>query len=357
MKRNLDSRARADIMKDQGYTWIAGKWFQNGKEAPETRRELLVNPIYQCKETDDADKALAFFIGAYGDPRGAWPRPPIVESAVALIDDCARSGKPLPEMAYPLSPKQLLIINRLLSGEDEMMFIATGTGGSGKSTFGNIVRQIFGNDCAFLNLQELSDDFHLATGVGKRLIYSDELNAEAMKSNIIKVLASKQDLTVNPKFGKPYSIRWQGELFFCTNIPPKLDVSDPGLMRRICYFYMDKKIAHPDPKMQKRDYTQEELMAFVAHALQLPTAYWFEWVFARDTHRAIESVNSIWKTRHVHQGDFDLYKTACVKAGYKTFAEDKFDSIWKTFQEWEEKDKEAKENEYLLDPIFGEEQQ
>lgn len=356
MKRKLDSRTRADIMRDQGYCWLAGKWFLKGKEAPETRRELLVNPIYQCKETDDADKAMAFFIGAYGDPRAAWPRPPIVDDALALIASCASSGKELPPMAYPLSPRQLLIVNRLLSGEDEMMFIATGTGGSGKSTFGNIVRQIFGDDCAYLNLQELSDDFHLATGVGKRLIYSDELNAEAMRSNVVKVLASKQDLTINPKFGKPYAIRWQGELFFCTNVPPKLDVSDPGLMRRMCYFYMDKRIAHPDPKMQKRDYTRPELVAFAAHALQMPTACWFEAAFAADTHRAIETVNSVWKTKGQHDGDYGLYKQACLRAGYKTFAEDKFDAIWKTFQQWEEEDRETEKSGYIIDALYGEKQ-
>lgn len=349
MKRTIDSRTRADIMRDQGFSWVAGKWFKNGREAPETRRELLTNPIYQAKETDDADKAMAFFQGAFGDPRGKWPLPPIVAEAKTQIATCEQLGQPLPGMAYPLTGKQLLIINRLLSGEDEMMFIATGTGGSGKSTFGNICRQIFGDDVAYLNLAELSDDFHLATGVGKRLIYSDELNAEALKSNVVKILASKQDLTINPKFGKPYSIRWQGELLFSCNQPPKLDVSDPGLMRRICYFYMDKKIANPDPNMQKREYNHEELMTMVSHALKMPTDWWFETNFAEDTHKAIMSVNSVWKTRLVHRyKDYDLYKNACAKAGYKTYAEDKFDAICSVFQEWEAKDKERKEDEFLF---------
>lgn len=346
MRRKLDSRARADIMKDQGFSWSAGKWFKNGEEAPETRRELLVNPIYQAKETDDADKAMAFFIGAYGDPRAKWPEAPILKEARLLL---MATQKNPPEMAYPLSKKQLLVLNRLLAGEDEMIFIATGTGGSGKSTFGNICRQVFGNDVAYLNLQELSDDFHLATGVGKRLIFSDELNAEALKSNVIKVLASKQDLTINPKFGKPYSIRWQGELFFCTNVPPKLDVSDPGLMRRLCYFYMDKKIANPNPKLQKRSYSHEELVCFVAHALLQDTQWWFEINFASDTHRAIETVNNVWKTRLVHRfKDYDLYKTACAKAGYKAYSEDNYDAISSVFKDWEEKDKERKEDEFLF---------
>lgn len=249
-----------------------------------------------------------------------------------------QEGLSLPTMAYPLSEQQLLIINRLLYGGEEFMYIATGTGGSGKSTFGNIVMQIFGNDCAFLNLQELSDDFHLALGVGKRLIYSDELNSEDMKSNIIKVLVSKQDLAINPKFGKPYLLRWQGNLFFCCNRPPKMDISDPGLLRRICYFYMDKRISLPDPKLQKREYSEEELTCFAAHALMVPTTNWFENNFMADTHKALRSVNNIWITRERHDGDYQKYKMACLSSNYKAYSEDRFSAIWGVFREWAEQE-------------------
>lgn len=201
-----------------------------------------------------------------------------------------------------------------------------------------MVAQCFGGDVAFLNLQELSDDFHLATGVGKRLIYSDELNSGSLRSNVVKVLVSKQDLLINPKFSKPYSVRFQGTLFFCCNIPPKLDITDPGMLRRICYFYMNKKIAHPDPTKQKATYTQEEIDSFVAHALNVPVVNWFEENFAKDTHEAIRSVNPVWLTRKYHDGDYGRYKAACLRSGYTAVSEDKFASIWRIFQEWEEED-------------------
>lgn len=337
MKRSLNSRDRADILKDQGFAWLAGKWFKSGKEFPDVRRELLVNPIYQAREPDDAEKAIAYFIGAYGDSRGKWPLSPIVAKAMDYMH-AHDEGLSLPPMAYPLSDQQLLIINRLLFGGEEYMFIATGTGGSGKSTFGNIVRQIFGDDCASLNLQELSDDFHLALGVGKRLIYSDELNAEDMKSNIVKVLVSKQDLSINPKFGKPYTIRWQGNLFFCCNRPPKMDISDPGLLRRICYFYMDKKIQLPDPNLQKREYQEEELVNFAAHSLMVPTVNWFEAYFRADTHKALRSVNNVWLTRERHKGNYQDYKIACASSNYKPYSEDRFNAVWAVFQDWAEED-------------------
>lgn len=341
MKRKLDSRSRADILKEEGYSWLAGKWFKKGLEAPDVRRELLVNPIYLAKEAEDADKAMAYFIGAYGNPRGKWPESPAVSRGLALLKSCGMDSSKLPPMALPLTHQQLIVLNRLLYGGEEIMFIATGTGGSGKSTFGNVVAQCFGNDVAFLNLQELSDDFHLAMGVGKRLIYSDELNAEAMKSNVVKVLVSKQDTMINPKYGKPYSVRWQGTLFFCCNKPPRMDVSDPGLMRRICYFYMNKRIANPDPSIQKREYSREEIDRFVAHALAEPTANWFEENFMKDTHKAIESTNPVWLLRNRHRGDYGQYKLGCNSAGYTPVSEGRFAEIWQVFQEWERTDEEG----------------
>lgn len=338
MKRSMTSRDRADILLDQGFTWLAGKWFKGKEEFPDVRRELLTNQIYKSREPDDAEKAMAYFIGAYGDPRGKWPLSPIVAEGMQYLKN-HDNGLSLPPMAYPLGDPQLLILNRLLYGGEEYMFILTGTGGSGKSTVGNIVIQVFGSDCAFLNLGELSDDFHLAMGAGKRLIYSDELNAEAMASNVIKTLVSKQDLAINPKFGKPYMIRWQGNLFFCCNRPPKMDISDPGLLRRICYYYMDKRIVSPDPTMQKREYSKEELTNFVAHALMVPTQNWFETYFRSDTHKALRSVNSVWLTRMRHHGDYQLYKTACSLSNYKPYAEDKFLAVWQVFQDWEEEDR------------------
>lgn len=336
MRRKLDSRTRCDIMKDEGYSWVAGKWFRNKKEVADVGREIMNDQRYQAVEVDDVDKVLAFFIRSQGDPTGRWPMMPIRTEAMIFAGNCLGD---LPPMAYPLSEPELMIINRLLSGEDEMMFIATGCGGSGKSTFANIVKQIFDNDYAALNLADLSDDFKLATAVGKRLIYSDELNTDSLKNNIIKTLISKQDLTINPKFGKPYLIRWQGELLFSCNRPPKLDVTDSGIMRRICYFYKNTKIANPDPAMQKRKYTHEELVNFVAHAISMNTAEWFERFFREDTHKAIESVSNIWMTREKHKGQYPSYVLACARSGYKACSEEKFDSIWSLFQEWAKEDK------------------
>ena len=58
------------------------------------------------------------------------------------------------------------------------LIICRGIQGSGKSTFGNIICKIFDNDTAALNLSDLSDDFKLASGIDKRLIYSTEINSD-----------------------------------------------------------------------------------------------------------------------------------------------------------------------------------
>lgn len=69
MKSNLSSRDRADIMKDQGFSYKFGKWFRKGAPITQAdvKRELLSNPIYQAREMRDERKAEAYFIAAYGE--------------------------------------------------------------------------------------------------------------------------------------------------------------------------------------------------------------------------------------------------------------------------------------------------
>lgn len=322
--KKLTARDRANIMADMGYSFLSGKWFKKGVEVENIDREMYLSEELDCKEPSDKENALSVFRDAYGDMDGIWPTMPIIDEA--------RAQKELRPMCFPLSIKQLTIINRLIIGIDEMIYIATGVGGSGKSTFGNIVRQIFGGDCASASLGDLCDDFKLAQAVGKRLVYSDELNSSDLKSGIIKTLASKQRISINPKYGRTYQVRFQGNMFFCCNKPPKMDIGDSGLLRRICYFSMNKKIARPDPSMQKAVYSHEDLVNIVAHALRdVNPIGWFEREFAEDTHRVLMEKNSVTLCPALN---YESYRYQCDKKGYAPYNEDNWETIKATFEEW-----------------------
>lgn len=327
---------RADLMKELGIHYISGKWFNKAnQEIKDIDKYLYHLPQLSIEGIKDINEARDLFILAYGDKEGWWPQMEIVKKALKTPFK--------PPLAFPLNIQQLMIINRLINGRDEVMFILTGVGGSGKSTFANIIRQIFGGDVASLNLSDLSNDFMLATGCNKRLIYSDELNTGDIKGNIVKTLVSKQYVTINPKNQQPFTIRWQGNLLFSCNKPPKLDISDSGLLRRIVYYSMNTRIENPDASMKDKVFTENELVNIVSCALGLETDNWFDIYFRDDTRRVLMNSSNVYKN-WAHK--YEDYDKLCAFGNYRPLSKANWEEIHDLFQSWlDEWDIEKKERQ------------
>lgn len=337
MKKGVTPIDVAEKLYTQGYKFISGKFFDfNGIEVKNFKKSLYTNTaIRPVLQSDKDTQAIAdTFIEMFGEV-GDWYPLPIIKEAEALKDE---DLKPL---AFPLSIKQLLIIKVLLTGNnEETFFILTGIGGSGKSTFANIIKQIFDNDVAPLTLQQLSG-FELALGANKRLIYADELNSDDLNNGSIKTIVSNQEITINPKNEKPYQMRWQGKLLFSCNKPPRLDLSDSGIVRRITYFHMDTKIKNPDPSLQKKIYTHDDLVNIVAHALRVDSSHWKD-AFKFETREILRSTNSVWLCRNkvigLENTTYDFYTTEAKDKGLKAFSEPKFQDIKDLFLSWDKEE-------------------
>ena len=131
-------------------------------------------------------------------------------------------------LVFELDKKQLQLINKMLfHPEEELLIITTGVGGSGKSTFLNIVKQLFDNDCSFATLSDLSNEFMLAESIKHRIICSTELAKGEIDCRKIKQLVSKEPIMINPKHKTPEERMTQSVLFFCCNKAPKIDVTVP----------------------------------------------------------------------------------------------------------------------------------
>lgn len=302
--------------------FISGKWFYKKETVKDIDRFLLKLAPSLCS-VDELQKLQDAFIMLHGDPHGDWYPLPIIEEA--------RNQKELKPLCYPLNQKQLIIINYLLRHDEEVFFILTGVGGSGKSTFANIICQIFDRDMASLNLSDLSDDFKLATGVGKRLIYSDELNSDDINSGQLKQLFSGQMLTVNPKHERPYQTRFQSAFFFNCNIVPRLDICDSGMMRRILYYGMNERIKNPDPTMNTRSWTHDDLVNIVAHALSQDMTDWRKH-FEKETRQYLVENNSVYICKTEYR--YCDYVKVCKEKGLKPFSEPKWQNIRKLLSEW-----------------------
>ena len=321
MRLSIKERARLIYKMCQNrLKFISGKWFYGDEEIKDIHKYIYkTDYIDSPNQLDDVIESLKLEYGT----NGLWPDLPIVKEALAL--------KELKPMCYPLTEKQLIIINYLLRHDEEIFFILTGVGGSGKSTFANIICKIFDNDTASLNLSDLSDDFKLATGIDKRLIYSTEINSDEINNGVLKQLFSNEEITINGKYEKPYKARCQSAFFFNCNTPPRLDLSDTGMLRRILYYSMDTKIQNPDKTLAKKEWTHADLVNIVAHALKVDMTDWQE-KFKEETRYNLLKDNSVYRFRS--EEDYDKYNTKCKNDGLKPFSKPKWEQIRELLKEW-----------------------
>lgn len=300
--------------------FISGKWFYNKKEIKDIRKYLYKTGLFD--NVDQLDNVIESFIVLYGQD-GLWYDLPIIKEA--------ENQKELKPLCYPLTEKQLIIINYLLRHDEEIFFVLTGVGGSGKSTFANIICKIFDNDTASLNLSDLGNDFKLATGINKRLIYSTEINSDEINNGVLKQLFSNEEITINGKFEKPYKARCQSAFFFNCNRPPRLDLSDTGLLRRILYYSMDEKIKNPDKTLAKREWTKDDLVNIVAHALRVDMTNWKD-KFKNETRMNLLKDNSVYRFKECTT--YDDYQNNCKYSNLKPFSKPRWEEIRDLVMEW-----------------------
>ena len=300
--------------------FISGKWFYKDDEIKDIRKYMLVAG-YSDNMTE-LDNIIDMYKVMYGES-GVRPDLPIIKEAESL--------KKLAPLCYPLNSKQLKIINYLLRHDEEIFFILTGVGGSGKSTFGNIICQIFDNDTASLNLSDLGEDFKLATGINKRLIYSTEINSDDINNGVLKQLFSNEEITVNPKFQTPYKAKCQSAFFFNCNKNPRLDLSDTGMLRRILYYSMDEKIKNPDPTLNKKTWTHKDLVNIVAHALKMDMTNWQD-DFIEETRFNLVKDNSVYRFKD--ESNYLSYVSKCKYEGLKPFSKPNWDLVRELLDEW-----------------------
>lgn len=323
--KQAEYQSRLNEMRRK-YDVISGKIFYKGtaKEVKNIKREIT--DAFSFRPTDVEELVKGFY---YYNEDDWWPTPELIEKGKTI--------KPI-KLPFDLDRKQLIILNRILfHPNEEILFIATGIGGSGKSTFLNIIKQIFG-DVYAANLSDLSNEFNVAEAVKHRLICSDELAKGELNCTNLKMLISKQIINVNPKHQTPYTVRAQSILFFCCNKAPRIDITDSGILRRIIYYERNTKIKNPNPNLKDKVYTEEELLQFIAFAWSLESKLGSDWAdeFKFETHKYLMKDNSVYICRSAKTYlDYDM---EARKKGLKPFSEPVWEDIKQQFETWIEED-------------------
>ena len=182
-----------------------------------------------------------------------------------------------------------------------------------------------------LSISDLWSGFRLAEGISKRLICSTEINSEDLNNGIIKQMLSNEEVMVEPKYVTPYTMRCQSSFIWCCNKPPRIDVTDSGLLRRFLYYSMNEKIKNPDPKMNKREWEHDDLVNIVAHALAQDMTNWQK-DFERESHLNLVKGNSVYLLKECKT--YKDYRDNCGAKGYKPHNEDNWHNIRLLLQEW-----------------------
>jgi len=296
--------------------FISGKWFdENDDEINNIDKylfELSSQPEFFkyflfWKTPTDIHNWEELFVVGYGTNE-LWP---LTKYARLGAKVCTIEKE---DLAFPLTYEQALIIGVMLfRPEEECFFICTGVGGSGKSTFGNIVKQLFSNDVANTPIDELAG-FKLAEAVKHRLIYSEEISHGELNCSNLKMLASKQEITVEPKYLTPYEVKTQSAMFWNCNRAPKIDIEDSGNMRRLIFYRRDVKIENPDTSLNKKRYSEEELIKFAQYAYRCinECPNWRD-VFKKDTFNTIMKDNKIYKFYKEGAKTYEEYKRKCYE--------------------------------------------
>lgn len=332
---------KADFPNDLQF--ISGKWFDADNKQLDINRwfrdACMPNSKYyhyfaNFKNKSDKNNFIDMYIDFYGDNNGFWYELPIVKKAKEFRKVSLEEVTKI----FPLESKQITIINRLLfHPEDEVLFITTGIGGSGKTTFLNIIKQLFDNDYMSASLSDLGGGFRLAEAVQRRLICSDELSKGELNLPVIKQLASKQHIMVEPKYLTPYDIQTQSALFYCCNKAPKIDITDTGILRRIVFYERNTKILNPDPSLNKKVFTDDELLIIAAYSYQQDNDNWKE-SFEIETYKYLEKDNSVYLYMMEGKGCvYDNYIKFCYNNNFKCYNQVNFNELYDLFCSWNQR--------------------
>lgn len=129
------------------------------------------------------------------------------------------------------------------------MFLLYGGGGTGKSTFLNIIKKLIGDKyCSYLTLSDLEKEFMPAELFGKLVNLGDDIDAKTLSdTGMLKSLISGETVNVRKIYKEPFSFNNFAKLIFTCNKLPVINDRTTGLYRRLCILEINQRIKKFDP--------------------------------------------------------------------------------------------------------------
>lgn len=134
---------------------------------------------------------------------------------------------------------------------ERKIFFLSGRGRNGKSTFLNVLNEIFAGYCNRINLNlllsktmENSVQYEMFNLKGKRLGYSEETKMlYNLREDVLKDLTGDNVITARPPFCKPISFEATFKLFIIGNDKPCLDGADTAIWDRFVILPFNNRVS------------------------------------------------------------------------------------------------------------------
>lgn len=148
----------------------------------------------------------------------------------------------------------------------EKFFIFKGGGGTGKSTFCNLIKKMVGEEyMSNVKLNQFDQDYYLATLTDKLVnIDYDASDKKTLEdSGRFKSIVCSEPVLVRQIYEVPITLTSCATIIINANHMPKIADKSEGLLRRMILVEIDHKIENPDPEFMSKITTVDMEYFFV----------------------------------------------------------------------------------------------
>lgn len=152
----------------------------------------------------------------------------------------------------------------------EKFIICRGEGGTGKSTYTNLLQKLVGkNNCSHIGLSDFNHDYYIATTMDKLLNVDDDVVDGRVLENTgtFKSFISGNTISARQIYKEPVEFTPFATLIFSCNRLPKIMDKTTGLYRRMILIELNHKIEKPDPLFMNK-VTEPDMEYFLFKAVE-----------------------------------------------------------------------------------------
>lgn len=178
------------------------------------------------------------------------------------------SGGDITKMAFLYQIAGYCLLKKNLFAK---FFLFKGEGGTGKSTYMNLIHRMVGGDdnCAHISLADFDKDYYLSTLLSKLVnIDDDVVDGKALENTgRFKSIISGEIISVRQIYEPVISFKPYATCIFACNRLPKIMDKSTGLYRRLVLLELNNKVKNPDPLFLNK-VTDEDMEYFLFKSVE-----------------------------------------------------------------------------------------